>query len=99
MYDDTFNPLGIQGGSVHPSHEQTFLQLQNRPSKQSFLNMFKSKPHAALALDETLKLLKVCLLDKQSLLMKSFPFVMTYLKISFSSVIYTPVILHNQWHY
>ena len=25
MYDDTFNPLGIQGGDVHPPHEQTFV--------------------------------------------------------------------------
>ena len=24
MYDDTFNPLGIQGGVVHPPHERTF---------------------------------------------------------------------------
>ena len=24
MYDDIFNPLGIQGGGVHPPHEQTF---------------------------------------------------------------------------
>ena len=24
MYGDTFNPLGIQGGVVHPPHEQTF---------------------------------------------------------------------------
>ena len=24
MYDDTFNPLGIQGGGVNPPQEQTF---------------------------------------------------------------------------
>ena len=24
MYDETFNPLGIQGEGVHPPHEQTF---------------------------------------------------------------------------
>ena len=23
MYDDTFNPLGMQGGGVRPSHEGT----------------------------------------------------------------------------
>ena len=24
MYHDTFNPLGIQDGGVHPPHERTF---------------------------------------------------------------------------
>ena len=31
MYDDTFNPLGIQGGGVHPSHEQTFFVISKPP--------------------------------------------------------------------
>ena len=55
MYDDTFNPLGIQrggggGGGVHilPMNE-LFLQLRNRPSEQSFFNISKSKPHTPLA--------------------------------------------------
>ena len=31
MYDDTFNPLGIQGGGVHPPHEQTFFVTSKPP--------------------------------------------------------------------
>ena len=31
MYDDTFNPLGIQGGGVHPPHEQTFFVSSTPP--------------------------------------------------------------------
>ena len=31
MYDDTFNPLGIQGGGVHPPHEQTFFVTSKAP--------------------------------------------------------------------
>ena len=46
-----------------------------------------------------MKLLIKCLLDKRNLLMKSFPFLMTYLKICLRSVSYTPVMLHSQWHY
>ena len=46
-----------------------------------------------------MKLLKACLLDKQSLLMRSIPFLMTYLKTCFWTVICTPVIWHSQWHY
>ena len=46
-----------------------------------------------------MKLLIKCLLDKRNLLMKSFPFLMTYLKICLWSVSYTPVMLHSQWHY
>ena len=45
------------------------------------------------------KFLKVCLADKKSLLMKSFQFLMTYLKICFWSWTYTTVILHSQLHY
>ena len=76
-----------------------FCNFETAPVNKVSFNMFKWKPHAPLALDETLKLLKVCLLDKQSLLMKSFPFLMTYLKTCFWPVIYTPVILHSQWYY
>ena len=36
MYDDIFNPLGMQGGGVHPTHEQTFFVT--------------SKPHTPLPL-------------------------------------------------
>ena len=54
MYDDTFNPLGIQrGGGVGEVHilpmNELFLQLRNRPSEQSFFNISKSKPHTPLA--------------------------------------------------
>ena len=31
MYDDTFNPLGIQGGIVHPPHEETFFVTSKLP--------------------------------------------------------------------
>ena len=31
MYDDTFNPLGIQGGGVHLPHEQTFFATLKPP--------------------------------------------------------------------
>ena len=49
VHDDTFNPLGIQGGGVHPLFELTFLKLQKPPSGQSVLNILKSKPHTPLA--------------------------------------------------
>ena len=31
MCDDTFNPLGIQGGGLHPPHEQTFCNFETAP--------------------------------------------------------------------
>ena len=31
MYDDILNPLGMQGGGVHPPHEQTFLVTSKPP--------------------------------------------------------------------
>ena len=31
MYDDTFNLLGIEGGSVHPPHEGTFFVTSDPP--------------------------------------------------------------------
>ena len=31
MYDDTFNPLGIQGGGVDPPHERTFFVTSKAP--------------------------------------------------------------------
>ena len=48
MCDDTFNPLAIQGGDVHPLYELTFLKLQKPPSGQSVLNILKSKSHTPL---------------------------------------------------
>ena len=41
----------------------------------------------------------IYLLDKRSLLMKSFPILLTYLKICLWSVSYTPVMFPSQWHY
>ena len=31
MYDDTFNPLGKQGGRVYSPHEQTFFVTSKPP--------------------------------------------------------------------
>ena len=31
MCNDNFNPLGTQGGSVHPPHEQTFSVTSKPP--------------------------------------------------------------------
>ena len=31
MYDDTFNPWGIQGGGVHPPHERNFFVTSKPP--------------------------------------------------------------------
>ena len=31
MFDDTFNPLAIQGGGVHPPHELTFFVTLKSP--------------------------------------------------------------------
>ena len=50
MYDNTFNPLGIQGGGAHPPHEETFFVTSKPPSEQGFLNIFKAKPHTPLTL-------------------------------------------------
>ena len=50
MYDDTFNPLGMHGGGVHPPHERTFFcNFETVPVNKVFLNIFKSKPHTPLA--------------------------------------------------
>ena len=31
MCDDTFNRLSIQGGGLHPPHEQTFCNFETAP--------------------------------------------------------------------
>ena len=48
MYDDTFNPLGIQGGGVHPSPPPSN-KLRYHSNEQSFLNIFEPKPQILLA--------------------------------------------------
>ena len=35
-YDDTFNPLGMQDGGVHPPHEQTFFVPAKLPQQTKF---------------------------------------------------------------
>ena len=48
MYDDTFNPLGIQGGVVHPPHERTFFyNLETAPVNKVSL-VFSSQYHTPL---------------------------------------------------
>ena len=48
MYDDTFNPLGIQGGGVRPPHERTFFVNSKPLQWTKFLNIFKSELHTSL---------------------------------------------------
>ena len=48
MYDDTFNPLGIQGGVVHPPHERTFFcNFETAPVNKVSL-IFSSQNHTPL---------------------------------------------------
>ena len=48
MYDDTFNPLGIQGGVVHPHHERTcFCNFETALVKKVSL-IFSSQNHKSL---------------------------------------------------
>ena len=93
MCDDTFNPLGIQGGGVHP-HERTFFwNFETAPVNKVSL-IFSSQNHTPLwplpmlqwlilNCNQTLQVNflayynNLFLLDKRSLLMKSFPFLMT----------------------
>ena len=48
MYDDTFNPLGIQGGGIHPPHEGTFFcNFGTAPVNKDSL-IFSSQNHTPL---------------------------------------------------
>ena len=47
MYDDAFNPLGIQGGGVNPPHEQTFCNFESAPVNKVSL-IFSSQYHTPL---------------------------------------------------
>ena len=48
MYDDNFNPLGIQGGGVHPPHEWTFFcNFETAPVNKVSL-IFSSQNHTPL---------------------------------------------------
>ena len=48
MYDDTFNPLGMLGGGVHPPHERTFFcNFETAPVNKVSL-IFSSQNHTFL---------------------------------------------------
>ena len=43
MYDDKFNPLGIQGRGVHPLNEQNFFATSNPTQPTKFCFHFQVK--------------------------------------------------------
>ena len=43
MYDDKFNPLGIQGRGVHPPNEQNFFATSNPTQRTKFCFHFQVK--------------------------------------------------------
>ena len=43
MYDDIFNPLGVQGRGVHPPNEQAFFATSNPTQRTKFRLHFQVK--------------------------------------------------------
>ena len=48
MFDDTFNPLGMQDGSVHPPHERTFFVTSKLRQWTKFRYYFQIKSNIPL---------------------------------------------------